>query len=67
MNVVQLPQQLRSCSNVTRNATTATLGVATGSNKTEASQRSAEEAAAAATAAVAANQVCIMWMQPSCN
>lgn len=65
MNVVQLPQQLRSCSNVTRDATTATLGVATGSNKTEASQRSAEEAAA--TAAVAANQVCIMWMQPSCN
>lgn len=39
MNVVQLPQQLRSCSNVTRDATTATLGVATGSNKTEASQR----------------------------
>lgn len=63
MNVVQLPQQLRSCSNVTRDAT-ATLGVATGSNRTEASQLSAAQLA---TAAVAANQVCIMWMQPSCN
>lgn len=61
MNVVQLPQ--RRCAVAAMSHAMAPRHWGSRPGLTKRRRRSA----ATATTAVAANQVCIMWMQPSCN